>query len=177
MRTYALVAFLALTTPVAYAGGTASERGDAVIVDVDSTVVGGGEAVTLEQRRARVIARARQLIGTAYRLGGQSPDGGFDCSGLVGYAFAAVDRALGRSSRDQALEGDAVPLAEARPGDIVVFARPEAPARVFHAGLITEADDGRLVMVHANRRRGVHATDILSSAYWREKVAGVRRVL
>lgn len=172
MRVYRLAILIALAAPLAYSSWASSPVDETAVLEASAN-----EGDADERLRARVVELARQLVGHGYHPGGETPDGGFDCSGLVRYAFSAVDRALGRSSRAQATEGVAVPLAEARPGDIVVFARVEAPERVFHAGLITEADDGRLVMVHANRRRGVHATDILASAYWREKVAGVRRVL
>ena len=110
-------------------------------------------------------------------MGGKRVDSGFDCSGYVRYVFGKLGLRVGGDSRSQALEGEAVPLEAARAGDIVVFARNRGEGSVFHAGIITEAADGRLIMAHANRRNGVHELDILAHDYWREKVAGVRRVL
>src|SRR5881392_2725825 len=34
-----------------------------------------------------VLMRALSLVGTPYRYGGNTPDGGFDCSGLVNYVY------------------------------------------------------------------------------------------
>ena len=34
-----------------------------------------------------VLMRAIGLVGTPYRYGGNTPEGGFDCSGLVGYVY------------------------------------------------------------------------------------------
>ncbi len=124
-----------------------------------------------------LVQIARSLLGIEYTSGGKTVDSGFDCSGYVGYVFNKLGMRVGGDSRSQAMEGQSVPLESAQPGDIVVFARSNGKGRVFHAGIITEAEDGKLVMAHANRRSGVHELDILSSDYWREKVASVRRVL
>src|SRR5436305_1930589 len=48
---------------------------------------------TPEQLRANpndILFRAIALIGTPYHHGGNTPAGGFDCSGLVGYVFKNV---------------------------------------------------------------------------------------
>src|SRR5690606_23871039 len=47
-----------------------------------------------------VLMRAIGLVGTPYRYGGNSPEGGFDCSGLVNYVFRdMLDLQLPRTSR------------------------------------------------------------------------------
>src|SRR3546814_14686516 len=37
-----------------------------------------------------VLMRALRLVGTPYRSGGNTPEGGFDCSGLVNYVYSAM---------------------------------------------------------------------------------------
>ncbi len=131
----------------------------------------------VEVASGSLVDVARSLLGIGYSSGGKNVESGFDCSGYVGYVFRKLGLRVGGDSRSQAMEGEAVALEAAQPGDIVVFARNNGKGSVFHAGIITEAADGRLVMAHANRRNGVHELDILAHDYWREKVAGVRRVL
>src|SRR3569832_1589607 len=47
-----------------------------------------------------VLFRAIALVGTPYHWGGNTPEGGFDCSGLVDYIYrAAADILLPHSSR------------------------------------------------------------------------------
>ncbi len=151
----------------------AADAAKARATDRQETVVERG----VEVESGSLIDIARSLLGIEYTSGGKSIESGFDCSGYVGYVFKKLGLRVGGDSRAQAMEGERVPMAEAQPGDIVVFARNKGKGRVFHAGIITEAEDGKLVMAHANRRNGVHELDILSSDYWREKVASVRRVL
>ena len=48
-----------------------------------------------------VLMRALGLVGTPYRWGGNTPDGGFDCSGLVGYVFLDAAKVyLPRTTRE-----------------------------------------------------------------------------
>jgi cell wall-associated NlpC family hydrolase len=61
-----------------------------------------------------------QYLGVPYRWGGASPSG-FDCSGLVMYAFAQVGVGLPHSSYAQYGMGSAVPRSDLQPGDLVFF--------------------------------------------------------
>ncbi|MBL0886717.1 C40 family peptidase [Myceligenerans indicum] len=67
---------------------------------------------------ARAVSIAMQFVGTPYVYGGESP-GGFDCSGLVKYAFAQVGVALPHSSSALRGAGTVVSASAARPGDLV----------------------------------------------------------
>src|SRR5690554_6908931 len=53
----------------------------ATAVELDLEPVPEPEAVL----RQSLLQRSMALLGTPYRWGGTSPDGGFDCSGLVSY--------------------------------------------------------------------------------------------
>ncbi len=77
---------------------------------------------------------AESQAGTPYVWGGESTaEGGYDCSGLMQWAYAQHGVDLPRVSRDQAKVGRAVSAAEARPGDLVYFER-QAP-RPDHVGM------------------------------------------
>jgi cell wall-associated NlpC family hydrolase len=72
--------------------------------------------------RAAVVAAAAAQVGWPYVWGGESrAEGGFDCSGLVDYAFTAAGAALpGRpTAADLWRMGRPVPTAALQPGDLV----------------------------------------------------------
>src|SRR5690606_37695830 len=72
-----------------------------------------------------VLFRALGLVGTPYRYGGNTPQGGFDCSGLVGYVYRdAAGVALPRSSQQiAAIQAPKVARGRLASGDLVFFGR------------------------------------------------------
>ncbi|MGW4563641.1 C40 family peptidase [Streptomyces sp. NPDC004561] len=90
-------------------------------------------------RAEKAIAFARAQIGKPYVWGASGP-GSYDCSGLTQAAWKSAGVALPRGTRDQAGAGSTVPLADARPGDLVFFHDD-----IRHVGLCT--GDG--MMIHA----------------------------
>lgn len=127
-------------------------------------------APSTSTRVRTVLQRAFALLGTPYRWGGSSPDGGFDCSGLVGYVFRSIGIDLPRVSRAMANEGvaitDRTALAE---GDLVFFGRR---GRVDHVGIYV--GDGKFL--HAPRTGRDVTVSSLTSGYWAQKYMEARRV-
>lgn len=118
-----------------------------------------------------VLMRALSLVGTPYSYGGNTPEGGFDCSGLVTYVYRDVlSRGLPRSSAELARVGPDVPPARMAAGDLVVFGQAGA---VSHVGIYV--GEGRFV--HAPSSGGTVRLDRLDGPYWREHFRGARRVL
>ncbi len=75
--------------------------------------VGGGD-------RGTVVQAALTQVGSPYVWGGSAP-GGFDCSGLVMWAFQQAGISLPHSSQAQAQGGQPVALSDLQPGDVVTF--------------------------------------------------------
>src|SRR5262249_52947311 len=69
----------------------------------------------------RAARYARRLLGIPYRWGGDSPAGGFDCSGLVRYVYAHFGLDLPHSTYADFDLGRRVPRGALRPGDLVFF--------------------------------------------------------
>src|SRR5262245_56701043 len=51
--------------------------------------------------RDSIVQLAKSQLGTRYKLGGGSPEKGFDCSGLVQYVMAALHLDVPRTARQQ----------------------------------------------------------------------------
>lgn len=123
-------------------------------------------------RANAVLMRAISLIGTPYRYGGNSPEGGFDCSGLVNYVYRdMLDLRLPRTSRDLAgWQGPRVAPERLAAADLVFFG---TRGNVTHVGIYVGA--GRFV--HAPSTGGTVRLDHLDGPYWRDHYSGARRVL
>lgn len=80
-----------------------------------------------------ITAAAKHFLGVKYTWGGTTPEGGFDCSGLVQYVFNKFGITTPRVSQDQFRGGQAVNPNQARPGDLIFFRH--AGGDVGHVGI------------------------------------------
>ncbi|MBV6815332.1 C40 family peptidase [Xanthomonas campestris pv. passiflorae] len=119
-----------------------------------------------------ILMRALGLVGTPYRFGGNTPETGFDCSGLVTYVYKDVlALALPRTSRElAAIQGPRIPPERLATGDLVFFG---SGGNVTHVGIYV--GEGRFV--HAPTTGGTVRLDFLDGAYWRDHYSGSKRVL
>jgi len=119
-----------------------------------------------------VLMRAISLIGTPYRWGGNTPESGFDCSGLVNYVFADVlNLKLPRSSRELAAwQGPRIAKDRLATADLVFFGNNN---EVSHVGIYL--GDGRFI--HAPSSGGTVRVEQLDARYWTARYSGARRVL
>jgi peptidoglycan DL-endopeptidase CwlO len=69
----------------------------------------------------RVVRYALSMLGEPYVWGGASPSVGFDCSGLVVWAYAQIGITLEHFTGDLWNEVVHIPYSEAQPGDLVFF--------------------------------------------------------
>ncbi|MDA0567628.1 NlpC/P60 family protein [Streptomonospora sp. S1-112] len=83
------------------------------------------------------IAAAESRIGVPYVWGGESmAEGGYDCSGLVQWAFAQAGVALPRVTHDQWFAGEQIDYADARRGDLIFWRTdPTAPEYISHVAI------------------------------------------
>ncbi|KVD83816.1 hydrolase Nlp/P60 [Burkholderia sp. ABCPW 14] len=145
---------MAITTPRAYA----PPRGFPNFVDHS---VG----------REEISIQAMSLVGVPYRWGGNTPDSGFDCSGLVRYV---VDRAasvnLPRTTADMSSIGESIDPDGIAPGDLIFFNTSGRPHS--HVGIYV----GKLRFVNAPSTGGTVRLDYLTNPYWAKRFDGIRRV-
>ncbi len=120
-----------------------------------------------------VLFRAIALVGTPYRWGGNTPDGGFDCSGLVDYIYRnAAGLMLPHSSREMsAMDGRKVPqMTDLVSGDLVFFG---GSGGISHVGVYV----GKGRFVHAPNSGGTVRLDDIDGPYWRDHFAFGKRLL
>jgi cell wall-associated NlpC family hydrolase len=111
------------------------------------------------------------LVGTPYKWGGNTPDSGFDCSGLIGYVYQAQTGVKSpRTVSSLKNWGHEVSREQIRTGDILIFGPLNEPT---HAGIYVGEDR----FVHAPSTGGTVRLNKLTTAYWKEKELTIRRPL
>lgn len=131
---------------------------------------------TIGGNAATVVRTALDALGTPYKWGGTA-ENGFDCSGLVQYAYGQNGVRLPRQSRDQATAGVEVPpvVDALQPGDILLFAaRPGGG--VTHVGMYV----GETTFIHSSNT-GVRLSRLdpsdVEAEWWLARWVGARRVI
>jgi cell wall-associated NlpC family hydrolase len=124
---------------------------------------------------ASAVALARAFVGTPYVWGGADPRTGFDCSGLVQWAYGRAGLDLPRTANQQYLATHRVSPVELRPGDLVFFARTyNAPPSewITHVGIYVGG--GR--MLNAPVEGDVVREMDVFTGFWGAHYAGAGRV-
>ncbi len=118
-----------------------------------------------------VVEIAIESIGTPYVWGGTNANG-FDCSGLIQYAYGEFGILLPRVSTAQMRAGSPVDLKMAllRPGDILGFSLDD-PNKTSHVGLYVGDDQ----FIHSSSS-GVRISNIVNP-YWQEHLIAARRMV
>lgn len=119
-----------------------------------------------------ITSYALSLIGVNYKFGGNTPEQGLDCSGLIRYVFQqATGIALPRTAREQARVGETVAIDKLQPGDLVFFNTRRF--QFSHVGLYL--GDNRFI--HAPSRGGAVEVVSLEQKYWQKAFNGARRIV
>jgi len=118
---------------------------------------------TVGQRAAKIALKA---VGVPYRWGGASPSGGFDCSGLVYWAYGRLGIGLPHSSYALYGLGRRVSRSQIEPGDLLFF------SGLGHMGMYI----GRGRMVHAPQSGRNVEVVTLGSSHYGSRLVGARRI-
>ena len=107
-----------------------------------------------------IAIHALGLVGTPYRYGGNTPESGFDCSGLIGYVYQnRAGKPPPRTVAKLDQWGQPIDRSSLRTGDLVVFGRGQSRN---HAGIYV--GEGRFV--HAPSSGGTVRLDRLDTKHW-----------
>ena len=128
--------------------------------------------VKAKDTASEITSYALSLIGVDYKFGGNSPEQGLDCSGLIRYVFQqATGISLPRTAREQARVGESVAVDKLQPGDLVFFNTRRF--QFSHVGLYI--GDNRFI--HAPSTGGSVEVVSLEKQYWQKAFNGARRVI
>jgi cell wall-associated NlpC family hydrolase len=93
-------------------------------------------SASAQKLRDSIVEIARAQLGARYRRGGQSPERGFDCSGLVKYVMTLFKVEVPRTARQQAAAGMSIErdTTHLLPGDLLTFGKSKRGS-VSHVGI------------------------------------------
>lgn len=122
-------------------------------------------------RASQLALGAMSMIGIRYKYGGNAPEQGLDCSGLVRYVFKEVlGKELPRTAVEISRVGEKVDRAELQPGDLVFY---NTLRRGFsHVGIYL----GDNKFVHAPSSGGQVRIESMDVSYWKKRFNGARRI-
>jgi len=119
-----------------------------------------------------ISIEAMALVGTPYRYGGNTPDSGFDCSGLVRYVVQrAASVNLPRTAAEMGRRGTSLERRDVASGDLVFFNTTGQPNS--HVGIYV----GQNRFVHAPATGGTVRLEDMTKSYWSSRYMGARRVV
>lgn len=166
-----LPAFALVAVAMALPPPTASTSGEALVAPI-AEPPDRSEAQSLRDAPAylgigeRAARIALETVGIPYRWGGESPTSGFDCSGLVRWAYGRLGIDVPHSSYAIWSTGRRVARTQMKAGDVLVF------SGLGHVGLYL----GRGRMVHAPYSgRTVEVVGLASTTYG-SRLVGARRL-
>jgi len=153
-------------------------RSDAYVEEVmtkaEAYGLGGGSPVTnplVTGSPHLAITAAMTQLGVPYVWGGETPGVGFDCSGLVQWAYAQAGISLPRTTQQQILAGVPVSLDDLRPGDLV-FSRSVRDGRTIDLGHVGIYAGGGTMIVAPHTGAVVRLQSVSPTT-----VQAVRRIL
>ena len=155
-----------------FGGKAAKVEAQAPVVDnevatLDARPVVAGPA----QRASDLVVSALGLLGINYRRGGNTPESGFDCSGMVRYVFQnSMGLELPRRAVEISLIGAKVDRNDLKPGDLVFY---NTLKKTFsHVGIYL----GNNRFIHAPATGGSVRVEDMGQTYWARRFDGARRI-
>ena len=125
----------------------------------------------LSHRASELALYAMGMLGIDYKYGGNTPEEGLDCSGLVKLIFKeAWDKELPRTAKELSREGQRIDKSELQPGDLVFF---NTLRRSFsHVGIYL----GDHKFIHAPSAGSQVRIESMDVNYWKKRFNGARRI-
>lgn len=131
----------------------------------------GAVGSKVEARASELVLNAMAFLGVPYKLGGNTAESGFDCSGFVRAIYEqTAGLLLPRRAEQQAAATQSISKADLQPGDLVFF---NTLRKAFsHVGIYV--GDGKFI--HSPRPGAEVRVEDMDVRYWAKRFDGARRV-
>jgi len=119
-----------------------------------------------QNKREVIVRYAKNFLNKKYRYGVQDPRYGFDCSGLVQYAYKEAGINIPRTAKEQYARSKKINKNELELGDLVFFSIENN--EISHVGIYV----GNNKFIHSPSSGKNVRIDELSNPYWEKVYAG-----
>lgn len=122
--------------------------------------------ISTTEARQIVVEKTIAQLGKPYKLSGNSPSEGFDCSGLVFYTHLNAGKMVPRRAEEQFTS-----IKQSKkilPGDLVFFTTDSRGKRVDHVGIYI----GKNTFIHAPGKGKPVTTANITDDYWQKRLVG-----
>lgn len=140
------------------------------VIDEEIKDVEEKQAPVTSENGQKIANIASQFAGKPYVWGASDPLVGFDCSGLVTYAYKQLGVNLPHQSQSLFNNGYSVEINSLRPGDLVFFSNSSS---LDHVGIVVSSDG---TFIHASTPKSGVKYDNVYSNYYQKTFAGARRI-
>jgi cell wall-associated NlpC family hydrolase len=123
-------------------------------------------SINSSEARQIVVEKSIAQLGKPYKLSGNSPSEGFDCSGLVFYTHLNAGKLVPRRAEEQFTS--IKPSSKILPGDLVFFSTDSRGKRVDHVGIYI----GQNTFIHAPGKGKAVSTAKITDDYWKKRLVG-----
>ncbi len=144
---------------------------DRFLVDKGLLTQIGQVGQSVSHKASELVVTALGFLGVPYRMGGNTVETGFDCSGFVRAMYQqTVGLILPRKAEQQAAATEKIERGDLQPGDLVFF---NTLKRAFsHVGIYV----GEGKFIHSPRPGGEVRVESMGVSYWNHRFDGARRV-
>lgn len=169
------ISFALLLTAGAHAAppsaGTSADDMDRFLADKGFLTQISQVGQTVGHKASELVVNALGFLGVPYRMGGNTVESGFDCSGFVRAMYQqTVGLILPRKAEQQAAATEKIERSDLQPGDLVFF---NTLKRAFsHVGIYV----GEGKFIHSPKPGGEVRVENMSVSYWNHRFDGARRV-
>ena len=132
---------------------------------------------TKETAQEDLVIFEETQMGVRYKYGSINPKVGFDCSGFITYVFNHFGIKVPRSSVDFTHVGKAVPVSEAKKGDLILFTGTNPKIRVVgHMGIVHSVEGNEINFIHSSSGKANGVTISPLAGYYETRFVSIRRI-
>ena len=132
---------------------------------------------TGKAKPSELLNFACSLEGTPYMYGSADPTRGLDCSGFITCVFRHFGIIVPRMSVDFTPVDHSVALADAQPGDLILFTGTDSTIKIVgHMGIITANSGKNITFIHSGSGKNIGVIETTFDDYYKTRYVKTIRI-